>query len=321
MRTFLIIAILFNYVVSAHSQTVEVMDKERLRNNKIKTQTLYEYDYVNGKPERSGVKSRIDSFDTKGQRILQIHYRENGTILSIMTFKYDFNGNRTEYTKSAPDEGKIKLNYKQSVRFDSKGNKVMETGFNGQDSFKNVYNYNKTGKLAEVNFFVKKQLDEKRVFSNNNNAADLKILNGFGDLKYTQKNLYSATGKILEERRIEKDNSESQRIVYSYNSSDNITSETKYVLGKLFSKITYNYNKNLLTEVYMENADGVKFLINKYIYNDKGWLIEDQSREDNNKDFSKKVYSYDDNGICKTIDSYFAKFKQQVLSVYLYTNY
>ena len=102
----------------------------------------------------------------------------------------------------------MKLNYKQSIRFDSKGNKVLETGFNGLDSFKNVFNYNKTGKLAEVNFFVKKQLDEKRIFSNTDNSADLKILNGFGVLKYTQKNQYSTTGKILEEIRIEPDNSE-----------------------------------------------------------------------------------------------------------------
>ena len=62
-------------------------------------------------------------------------------------------------------------------------------------------------------------------------------------------------------------------------------------------------------------------MTNKYLYNDKGWLIEDQSRDENNKDFSKNTYTYDDNGICKTIDSFFAKYKQQVLSVFVYSYY
>jgi hypothetical protein len=322
MRTLLLLLILVFGVLSAFSQNVEIMDKERISKNKIKTQTLFEYDYINGKPEIKGVKSRIDSVDMKGQRLSQVNYRENGTILNLMTFKYDYKGNKTEFSKFSLDENKMKLNYKQSVKFDSKGNKTLETGYNGLDSFKNVYNYNKTGKLAEVNFFIKKKLDEKRVFSNENNNANLKILDGYGALKFTQKNVYSSSGKILEEVRFETDNTESQKIVYAYNSSDNITSETKYIKGKLFSKISYVYNNNnLLSEIYMESTDGVKYLTNKYLYNEKGWLIEDQSRDEKNKDFSKNSYTYDDNGICKTIDSFFAKYNQQVLSVFIYAYY
>jgi hypothetical protein len=41
------------------------MDKDRILKNKIRTQTLFEYDYVKGKPGQKGTKARIDSFDTQ----------------------------------------------------------------------------------------------------------------------------------------------------------------------------------------------------------------------------------------------------------------
>jgi len=317
-----IIIFLFSLSKSiAYAQSVEIMDKERISKNKISTQTLFEYDYVKGKPEKKGTKARVDSFDTQGNRVEQINYRASGSVHYIVTYKYDVSGNKTEYSKYSGDEKK--LNYKQSIKFDSKGNKLMETGFNGIDSFKIVYNYySKTGKLAEVNFFIQKKLDEKRVFKYTGNNADLKVFDGSDNLKFTQKNVYSTSGKLLEETRYEIDNTISRKVVYTYDKNDNLTSETKYISSKMAGKITRVYNENeLLLEVYQENTNGQKYLANKYKYDDHNWLIEENSRSDAKQDFTKNVYSYDNNGICKTIDSYYSEYKKQVLSVFLYTNY
>ena len=296
------------------------MDKDRILKNKIRTQTLFEYDYVKGKPGQKGIKARIDSFDTQGNRVEQINYRYNGSVHYIVSFKYDGMGNKTGYTKYSPTDQN--LNYRQNIKFDSKGNRLMESGINGSDSFKIVYNYNKLGKLAEVNYFLRKKLDEKRKFTYINNTAELKVLDGDGNNKFSQKNSYTTTGKILEETRIEPDQSISRKVVYTYDKNDNLTSETKYLQGKMAGKITRVYNdQGLLSEVYQEGVDGQKFMTNKYVYNDKNWLIEEQSRSEANKDFSKNTYTYDANGICKTMDSFYAAYKQQVLSVFMYDFY
>lgn len=314
---FLVIALGFNL----YGQQDSLWNKNIIKKNKVRTVTFYEYDYVNGKPEADGVKTRIDSFDTNGQRVLQTYYRENGLVLSISTSKYDSKGNRIFQNKQADLDGRIKTVFIQNVRFDSKGNRTQEFGYNGIDSFKNVYNYNKLGKLAEVNFFIKKRLDEKRVFTNNTNSSDLKILDGYGSVKYTQKYLFNASDKILQESTVMPDNTESQRLEFTYDGKDNVLSETKYLKGKLIYKISYVYKGGLLSEMYKEGGDGVKFQIAKYAYDASGNMVEEQTREDAKKDFSKSVYTYDKNNLCKTIDSYFAKFNKQVLTVVIYQNY
>ncbi len=320
MRLAILIVVFFGARLLIFSQSVEIMDKARVSKNKIRTQTLYEYDYVKGKPENKGTKARIDSFDMQGNRVEQINFRASGSVHYIMSFKYDGYGNKTEYAKYSGDDKK--LNYKQNIKFDSKGNKLMETGFNGVDSFKIVYNYNKSGRMAEVNFFIQKKLDEKRSFTYNGNNADLKVSDGNGNLKFTQKNTYSASGKLLEEICYEPDNTISRKVEYTYDSKDNLTSETKFINGKMAGKISRIYNdQGLLSEVYQESADGKKYLANKYTYNNKNWLIEEQSRSEQDKEYSKNTYTYDENGICKTIDSYYSQYKKQLMSVYVYDFY
>ncbi len=309
--------------INIGAQTTELFSKDQISKFKIRTITLFEYDYVNGKPETKGVKAQIDSFDTFGQRVKQINFRDDGSIMGIASFEYDAKGNKTQILRLVPEKGKFAVAYGVKIRYNSKGDKLLEIGYNGVDSFKNVYNYNKYGKLAEVNFFIKKQLDEKRVFvENTDNQANMKILDGFGSLKYMLRYVYNSAGKVLEETRIEPDNSISQRITYEYDKNNNLVGETKFMKNRMLYKISYIYtNNNQVAEVYKETPGSSKYLINKYIYDENGLLKEEQWREENSNEFSKKVYTYDENGLCKTIDSYYAKYKRQVLSVLVYLYY
>jgi hypothetical protein len=320
----LLLLILSNIVITA--QEVEILDKNKVLKNHIRTRSLYEYDYVNGKPENKGVKAQVDSFDLLGQKVQQVNYRDDGSIMAISTFKYDSKGNKTEVLKYASDDkdkSKIILNYSISIKYDSKGNKTMETGFNGVEDFKNIYNYNREGKLAEINFFLRKRLDEKRVVVNTDDkATNMKILDGYGSQKYMLRYKYNNAGKVIEETRIENDNTISQRILYGYDNNNNLINETKYINEKLIQKLTYTYNSNgQISEISRETPKEGKYVINRYIYDDNGLLKEFYWREDNNSEFSKNSYTYDSNGLCKTIDSYYGKYKQQVLSVNIYTFY
>ncbi|MCX7985497.1 MAG: hypothetical protein N2662_00970 [Bacteroidales bacterium] len=313
-------------LLSTNGQELDIFTKDRVQKFRIRTVTLFEYDYVNGKPEAKGVKAEIDSFDTQGQKVLQINYREDGSIMSISTFKYDSKGNKIEILKQSADDkdkSKLILNYSLSVRYDSKGNKLLETGFNGVEDFKNVYNYNREGKLAEVNFFIRKRLDEKRVVvSTDDQSTNMKILDGFGSQKYMLRYSYNKDGKVIEETRIENDNTISQRITYTYDKNGILTGETKYINEKLLHKISYVYSpKGQLIEIYKETPESGRFLISKYVYDENDQIKEFQWREELGKDFSRSIFTYDSNGLCKTVDSYYGRFKRQVLSVYVYTFY
>jgi YD repeat-containing protein len=319
MKAVFLIMVSFCPLFTSFSQGIDIMDKGRIKQNKIKSQTLYEYDYVKGKPEKKGTKSRIVNFDQQGNKIEETNYRFNGSLLSIVSFKYDETGNKTEYAKYSGDDKELK--YKQTLKFDSKGNKLMESGFNGLQNFKTSYSYSPEGKLIEVNYFIEQSLDEKRTYKYSGNTAELTVLDGAGNVRFTQKNTYTSSGKILEESKLE-NNVLTRKVTYTYDANDNLISETKYMRGKLAGKITHVYdNFGRLSEVYQEGETGNKYMTNKYTYNQKGWVIEELSRSEPDKDFSKNIYTYDENGICKTIDSYYAAYKQQVLSVFTYENF
>lgn len=303
--------------MSIFSQNIELTDKAIISKNKIKTKALFEYEYKNGKPDSKGIKTRVDSFDTQGNKTSQVNFRETGSVQYTMTSKYDQAGNRTQYAKYG-----LKYNFVQNTKYNSKSLKVLESGANGPDTFRNIYNYNKYNKLAEVIYFINNKLDEKRTFSYSDAAMEIKVLNGMGQLKFTLKYLLTPTEKIKEENQYETDNTLSRQIVYTYDKNDNLSTETKYLNGKLIQKITYIYDEsNNLIETWEEKADGSKFLSHKYLYNSKGVLSEEQWKTEASKEYSKSTYTYDDNGVVKTMDSYFSNFKKQLLSVFVYEYY
>lgn len=313
MKLSLVSIILLCFSLSAISQSIEITDKHLISKNRIKTKSLFEYEYINGKPDK-GIKTRIDSFDIKGNKTGQVNFRETGTVQFTITSKYDQAGNRTQYAKFGH-----KYNFVQNTKYDSKSQKTLETGYNGIDTFKTVYNYNKQGKLAEVNYFIKKNLDEKRTFSYGEGTSEIKVLNQNGQLKFFLKYQLTPTGKVKEESQVEPDNTISRNIIYTYDKNDNLSSETKYLSGKLIQKITYVYNQsNQLIETWEEPAEGMKFLSHKYTYNTLGQLVEEQWKTEANKEYSKSIFTYDENGVVKTMDSYFANFKKQLLSVFVY---
>ena len=257
--------------VASMAQEIDVFPHTLMKQNKIKTQTLYEYDYVKGKPEAKGTKAKLTKFDTQGNNVEEVNYKSDGKVHYIVKFKYDDKGNKIEYVRyNAYEMGSedLQMNYKQNIKHDSKGNVVEEKGYNGVENFKVVYNYNPLGKLVEVNYFnddpmsKKSVLDEKRVLKYAGNISYVKVFNGQNSLLFSLKNIFSGTGKVLEEDRFELDSTISKRVVYLYDKNDNCTAETKYIGGKLSNKITRIYNaKGQLMEVYQENPNGDKFKI------------------------------------------------------------
>ncbi len=317
------IILVFLFLISSicvDAQLIEDLDRAYIVSKNVKVQSTFEYEVVRGKRAAKGVLTKELHFDNQGNIVKQVNFKRNGSVHSVLNYKYDDNGNKIQYEKyiGAQDS----LNYKQNVKFDNKGKRVYEKGFDGVDSFRIVYNYNKLNKLVESIYYTGKTIDEKRVFEYIGNTSNIKVLNKKGEIQYTLQNVYNNNNKLIEEKRIEKDNTISKRTVYEYNADNKITSETKYIGQNVVNKIISNYNaKGQIFEVVEENVKGEKYIIKKYTYDAAGVLVEEQYRSGSNKDFSKNTFKYNDKGVCESVDTYFATYNYQTLSVFTYEYY
>jgi len=291
-----------------------------IKNNKIKTQIVYEYTYQKDKPSEEGKKTQETHYDANGNKIEEINYRYNGTIHTINTYKYDSRGNRIEYIKY--EGNKEKMVFRQFFEYNSKNQIVTETGFNGVENYKTIYKYDNQGRLAEVIYYVDNKLDEKRTFAYFKNSSELSVLDATLQLSYKIQYVYNEQGKIIREEKTDNSGFVSKRVLYTYDSRGNLLSEEKYMNGKFAQKTTHVYDQaGRLIEVYIETSPSEKFLAKQYVYDAKGLLVEEKYRNSPSKEFSKNVYTYMDNGICKSVDSYYASYNEKIMYVYNYEKF
>lgn len=307
--------------VSVEAQSLnDIIDNQLINNNNIKGQTTYDYDYVNGKPTKKGNKSMALKFDNRGNKVEEIGYKQNGEVHYVISYVYDSKGNMLQYEKY--EGNRKKLNFKQVYQYDTKGNKVLETGFNGVEEFRTVFNYNAQGKLAEIIYYNGTVIDEKRKLTYDGEVAEILVLTERNVPKFK---IYTTflNGRLVEEKQVENNGTISRQINYVYDFRGNLLEEEKHINGTLaYHTFQVFDDKGKLTEVYQKTASTPKYLAKRYIYDDQsGRLVEEQYRNDSSRDFSKNVYRYQDNGLTQTVDSYFASYNYQVLYVYAYETY
>ena len=295
-------------------------DKGSFKQNKIKVQIVYEHSFVQGTPADKGKKIQENFFDKDGNKIQEVNYRFNGTVHSVHTYKYDLKGRKIEFIKY--EGNKDKMIFRQYYYYDSKGNLNMEVGFNGVENYKTEYKFDANNRITEVIYYLDNRVDEKRMLSYVKNTSETKVLDGTQQFLYKIAYTYNATGQITSETKTESTGVVSKKVNYTYDAKGNLLTEEKYLNGKLASKVIKVYDaKYRLLEVYNETAPNSKFLVQKYIYNASGLLTEEQYRTQPTKDFSKNTYQYLDNGVCKSVESYYASYKEQVMYVYNYEKY
>jgi len=291
---------------------------DKTQENKVKAQVTTEYEYVNGNPTNSGIKSRVTRFDSFGNKIEEINYKPSGEVHSVLIYKYDEKGNKVAYSKYGGN--KEKLEYSQSFTYDKDGKKLSEEGFNGAENFKTGFIYN-NGKLSEINYLIDNKVDEKRVFTYSGNVVEINVLNAKGQLQYVLKNTNNNKGKVLLEEKTE-NGFVTRSVSYEYDAKGNLIKEEKYLNGKFANRISRVYNtNNTLMEIYQENNGFDKFITHQYKYDKNGVLTAELYRNTADKDFSKDIYKYNEKGINVSIDSFYASYNQQVLYVFNYEFY
>ena len=308
----LILIISFNGI----SQTLEEQETQIAAKNHIKSKTQIDFKYSNGTKAKTGIKSSITSYSTEGE-IIQVNYVDSkAQIISWEKYNYDDRGNRTLFEREGPNS-----KYKKVSEYNADNDITLETGFNGTENFRNEFYYT-AGKLTSSIYIVNNRIDQKFVYEYSGNNCNANIYAHGTTLISKIKMVYDGSGNLIEETHFSTDGKETEKKTYKYNTSSKLIEETKTQGGKLYYKITQEYDsKGRLTKVSEETLAKAKYVKKTYSYDSNGNLTEYKWRRSPDEDFNVKSYTYDSNGVCLTEHTYYPATKFELLSKYEYDFY
>lgn len=322
MRIFYILFCIILSTITFGQSNIDQKTQAAYVRNHVKNKESWDYKYKGDKPSRSGNKTSLTTFTRNGEVSEVITYNPKGLIIHIENYKYDINGNRTEYTRVSGEHAN-KPAYQKLSKYNSSGELTEENGFDGVENFRNVYSYSPSGELSEIRYYANNNiLKEKRIFSTQNNVTTVMIYNGFGSLSSKLVMRYDDNGNLIEESVYGMNQDELEKKLFDYDENQKLKEEAKYRMDKIMLTTTYNYNKNGdLLETYEEVPGSGKFLKRNFLYNSEGNLVEIKWRRKENDQFNRMTYTYDKNGICSTVDTYYPDTDYRVLTKYSYAHY
>jgi len=317
MRKLFLFVILFGQLVQLFGQAnFETKDRVRIAKNKVKKQVQWSYDYVNDKPSAKGYIGASTTFDKNGNIAEIINYKADGKVTSVLTYTYNNNNNKTSYSRFKGN--KETLTYKQTIVYDSKGNKTSETGFDGVSYFANSFTYDTNNKLIEIKYTTDNTVTEKRIFKNSGNNTEMTVVGPTNTILSKEISTYDGKKNILEEIKYVQDNV-TQKYNYSYDPAGKKVEETKQHFGNLAYKRKYIYDGagNILK--ITEEKPAIKvYTAFEYKYDPSNNVTEESWVKENSTDYSKKTHKYDSKGLETESDCYFASYKFSVLYKFTY---
>jgi len=321
-KTLLIFFLLLRLMSPINAQyDPEVVERTRMAKARVKTQTQWTYDYVNGKPSSKGYKSAVIKFDTRGNVTEITNYNQEGKAISSFMYQYDNRNNRINLKQY--DEQR-KLKYSQEIEIDASGKKIRESGFDGNDKYNNTYTYDGSGRLIEIKYTANNSIIERRQFKYSGNKTEIFVYNASDALSFRQENTYNELGLLLSEIRKNEQGVTIQSRNMKYNNLGDLIQEIKKRTNdKLDYQKVYQYDKsNRPIKEETTTLDGIVYVSHEYQYNASGDLLfESWRRNERATEASTNKYTYDSNGLYTDKDSYFANFKYNSLYKYVYEFY
>jgi hypothetical protein len=316
-RLFFLLFSLFSFVVWSQP-SIDKKLRDNIAENKIRSQTSWEYKYNGDQPESTGIRTSETKYNASGDAIEIITYNPKGFVLNVEKYRYDDAGNKLEYSRyTGGNESQVA--YQKISTYDSHHNVKEEKGFDGVEKFRNDYTYDAQGKLSEILYHRNGILKEKRVFSKDGLKTNVSIYNSSG--KMISRLLLSFDNKdnLLEETVYGINQDIIEKKTYDYDDKKNIRRESKYKLNKMTLRTTYNYNDaGDLSEILEEGQDGVRFVKKSFSYNSRGNITEIKWRRKASEDFNSIAYFYDEKGICTQSETLYPATKFRALTKYAY---
>jgi len=300
----------------------DAKEKERMAKAKVKTQTEWTHEYVDGKPSAKGVKATVTKYDTRGNVIEVVNYNEKGDIISVFVHEYDSRDNKVNFEQY--QDNRRRLLYSRKTMYDARGNKTREYGFDGATGYNNTFKYDGNGKLSEINYFVENALNEKRIFKYSGNKTEISIYDAGNNLTFRQENTYNDKGLLVSEVRIGGKGNTVHSLNLQYNNAGDLTEESKTLAdNKLDYLKIYQYDsQNRPVKEETVNMDGTRYVSREYQYNNQGDLIfQSIRRNERALEPSTKKFTYDSKGLYTEVDAYIASHKLNSLYKYTYEFY
>ena len=304
--------------VNTNAQNIfEEKQKKVIIKNHIFSLTTWDYNYTNGKPSKSGIKTSFNKYDHFGNVIELITYKLKDTA-AFETFKYDKEGKRTNYVKKKG----VKIAYQKTSKYNDDGKLIRESGFDGTSEFQNDYVYNIDEKLEQITYILDDRINEKRIFKHEGNITSITVYNSAGDIISYLTLKYDDNENVIEELVYNTDKIPTEKKLYVYNNDNEVISEVKYRGENFYYKLTYLYNsKGGLTNIDEENPNEGRYLKKQFFYDDNENLIEMRWRRNASEDFSLRTYEYDKDDICSQYETYYPVTKFRVLTKLNYEYY
>lgn len=291
--------------------------------NRIKECVQYTHKYTKDKPDSKGYKTAATTYDRNGNPTLIINYRANGQESSRLHYTYDAEGRRTEYRKEETlGEKQMKLSFKQTFTYDSRGNKKTETGFDGSSNYRIIYNYLLNGKLSDVTRYkADNSVSERWIYSYEGNKQIIRVT-PTGAKPYTIERVYDPSERLLSDVQFDADNNPQRKMTYTYDSNGRIRTETESFAGQERYTLQYEFDsKGQLLKVVQLRPDGVEFVNNDYSYDREGNLVAEQWVDGDPSLVSKKESEFDNTGNMVKVDSYYAPYRYRVMYSYKYKKF
>ena len=320
VKYFVIILLAFARLLPVGAQyDSDAKERESMAKAKVKTQTQWTHDYVDGKPSNKGYRASVTRYNALGNITEIVNYNEEGKIISVVVYQYDNRENRVNYERYEGNREKLK--YSQRIVYDSKGNKTREYGFDGATAYSNTFQYDASGKISEITYTVDNALVEKRKLTYSGNKTDIQVFDAGNKLTYRQENSYNDKGLLLSEIKTGGQGNVVHTLDMQYNTTDDLTEETKKRAdNRIDYQKFYQYDsENRLIKIETASADGSKFVSHEYKYNSSGNVsVETWKKTERAKEYSSKKFTYDAKGLYTEVDCFFATYPLNSLYKYSY---
>jgi len=300
----------------------DAKEKERMAKARVKTQTQWTHEYVDGKVPAVGYKSSVTKYDTRGNITEVININKAGETILVVVYQYDNRDNRVNYERYQGN--RQKLQYSQKTVYDARGYKIRESGFDGATSYNNTFKYDDNGKLSEISYTVDNAHVEKRLLKHSGNKTEISIFDATNNLSFKQENTYHNNGMLLSEVKTGGKGNTVHTLNLQYNNSNDLTEEMKMRAdNKLDYQKIYQYDSEsrpIKEETVI--MDGTKFISHEYQYNSQGDLVfESWRKNERAKEASTKKIFYDAKGLVAEEETYFASYQLRSLYKYVYEFY
>jgi len=266
-------------------------------NKKIKSITLFKYDFINQKrsgeeSDEKGNKFSYTELDEKGNLLVEIKYNPQGEVEEKYLYTFDNQGNLTEEISYLSDD---EIAEHKTYEYEPEG-KLMKAFKHYADGSKDIilYDYDIHGNLSsKTTTDSENEIEAKEILEWENKSLVKKEVYEFDELVSKETNAFDEKGNRIENSKWTPDEG-TTRSEYFYNDKGDLFKQLIYNKDdKLVAKTIYSYNEH--GKVVEMNDESIRSKSNTTIlYDEKGNATDQTEVNENGEVNNRAIRKYND---------------------------